>query len=81
MRLKGKTAAITGADADSVSVAFTEIEKEFGRLDVLYNNASWPRFNRPGIPGFTNATSPKFPELLSGRCCLWYMHQGRKITL
>ena len=28
------------SDADSVAGAFAEIEKEFGRLDVLYNNAS-----------------------------------------
>jgi len=35
------------ADADAVAALFATVEKEFGRLDVLFNNAGQ---NAPGIP-------------------------------
>jgi len=45
----GKTLAVTAdvSQPDSVSALFARIHDEFGRLDVLFNNAG---LNAPGIP-------------------------------
>ncbi|MGH3555952.1 MAG: SDR family NAD(P)-dependent oxidoreductase [Mycobacterium sp.] len=44
-RFPGETVSVTVADRDSVRDAVSSIEEEFGRLDLLVNNAGIGRLS------------------------------------